>query len=196
MYKEFNYLFKENGTIDFPEYPDIYYQIEKEYFYRKINDNHALSLFPKAVSTVKNLIKESKRELEFLLEKEWDIKNSQEPDEIMIIYRQIDIPRQSLVSKLERLEKQLKWADFKPQDDNRNLERAKEYPITLLLEFNKAGFASCPFHNEKTSSLHYIKKSNRVYCFGCQYSGDSIDIAMKLNNCSLREAIKQLAGNV
>lgn len=71
--------------------------------------------------------------------------------------------------------------------------QAKTFPITDLLEFvdNKA---VCPFHSEKTPSLHYYESDNHCYCFGgCGRAYDSIDIYRKLHNATFMEAIKKLA---
>lgn len=70
--------------------------------------------------------------------------------------------------------------------------RAKDYPIDNLLDFvqNKA---ICPFHNEKSPSLHYYRKTNTCYCFGsCGKPYDSIDIYRKLYDCSFKQAIEKL----
>jgi CHC2-type zinc finger protein/Toprim domain-containing protein len=73
------------------------------------------------------------------------------------------------------------------------LEQAKEVDLDKLLKFNRGGFAACPFHNEKTASLHWIKKSNKWYCFGCGEKGDGIDLAMKLQGFSkIQEAMDYL----
>jgi len=87
-----------------------------------------------------------------------------------------------------------------PKDDyipNRNdgddLARAKAYPISSLVKFNRAGKALCPAHSEKTPSLHFYQKQNRAYCFGgCGRGFDSIDIYMMLNNCDFKEAVQKL----
>lgn len=76
--------------------------------------------------------------------------------------------------------------------DADRLTRAKEVPLNLLLNFSRDGFAKCPFHNEKTASFHWIKKSNRYHCFGCSENGDSVDLVMKLQNCGMKEAIDHL----
>lgn len=82
-----------------------------------------------------------------------------------------------------------------PRKENKNdttlIERAKNYPINDLIKFSQ-NKAQCIFHNEKTSSMHYYKKQNVVYCFGCSKRADSIDIYMKIHNCSFLEAIKSL----
>jgi DNA primase len=70
--------------------------------------------------------------------------------------------------------------------------RAKSYPMPSLIEFTKRK-ACCPWHNEKTPSLHYYPKTNSAYCFGgCGRAYDSIDAYRNKYNCSFLEAVKAL----
>lgn len=69
---------------------------------------------------------------------------------------------------------------------------AKAYPIPNLLKFT-ADKACCPFHNEKTPSLHYYKNDNRCYCFGgCGRAYDVIDIYRKLTGATFKKAVDDL----
>lgn len=54
----------------------------------------------------------------------------------------------------------------------------------------KRNFCKCPFHNEKTASMKIYKDG--YYCFGCQASGDSIDLASKVLNVKPIEAVANL----
>lgn len=75
---------------------------------------------------------------------------------------------------------------------NDRVSQAKGYPIQQLLPFvrNKA---CCPFHKEKTPSLHYYSSTNSCYCFGgCGRAYDSIDIYRKIHGCSFNEAVTRL----
>jgi len=73
------------------------------------------------------------------------------------------------------------------------IQRAKEYPIAKLIEVNKQGFAHCPFHHpDKEPSFKIYSETNRYYCFGCQASGDVIDLYMKLHNVDFPQAVRKL----
>lgn len=74
---------------------------------------------------------------------------------------------------------------------NDKVTNAKLYPIENLLEF-KACKTNCLWHNERSASLHYYKKTNSCYCFGCGKVADSIDVYIKKNNCSFKEAVEDL----
>lgn len=77
-------------------------------------------------------------------------------------------------------------------DQKYSIEKAKEFPIIDLIQFNRANMAKCIFHTDKNPSLHYYPKSNTVYCFSCNRYGDAIDVYKELNHCSTFEAIKAL----
>jgi hypothetical protein len=72
------------------------------------------------------------------------------------------------------------------------IARARHYPWEELLEFDKRGFALCPFHKEKTGSFHVNNKGNKGYCFGCHWSGDQIDFWMQKNGRTFAEAVRSL----
>ncbi len=71
--------------------------------------------------------------------------------------------------------------------------RSKAYPMTELITFTRRQ-AICPWHNEKTPSLHYYPKTNSAYCFGaCGRAYDSIDAYRKLHGCGFVEAVDELS---
>lgn len=68
-------------------------------------------------------------------------------------------------------------------------EACEHYGLT----FNRAGFARCPFHNERTASFKI--HNNHGHCFGCGWDGDVIDFARRYYGCrdnveTLRELSK------
>ncbi len=52
--------------------------------------------------------------------------------------------------------------------------------------------ACCPFHNEKTPSLHIW--DDHYHCFGCGAHGDAITFVMQSESASFMEAVERLAG--
>lgn len=51
----------------------------------------------------------------------------------------------------------------------------------------------CPYHNEKTPSMHlYI---DHFHCFGCNEHGSVFDFIMKMEGCEFIEAVK-IADNI
>lgn len=53
-------------------------------------------------------------------------------------------------------------------------------------------FGLCPFHGEKTPSLHIKPSDNFYHCFGCGVSGNAISFIMELEGLSFPEAVKFL----
>jgi len=71
-------------------------------------------------------------------------------------------------------------------------KRALEYPIKNIIKVSPQGVAICPFHKEKTGSLH-VYKDNHAYCFGsCRKRYDSIDIYMDKMGCDFKKAVNDL----
>lgn len=61
------------------------------------------------------------------------------------------------------------------------------------IEVNRAGFACCPFHGEKTPSMKVYDGSRGFYCFGCHVGGDVIAFVQKLFGLSVVDAEKRLS---
>lgn len=59
------------------------------------------------------------------------------------------------------------------------------------LDFNRAGFARCPFHSEKTASFK-IKNRHVAHCFGCGWSGDIIGFTGKMFNLNFQQTMQKL----
>lgn len=77
------------------------------------------------------------------------------------------------------------------QGDDRVL-RAKTVPMTDFIEFDRRK-ACCPWHSEKTPSLHYYPKTNSAYCFGgCGRAYDTIDAYRHKYGGSFLNAVDEL----
>lgn len=84
-------------------------------------------------------------------------------------------------------------SDFTPnKEQSDEVLRAKQYPMTDLLEF-KGRSACCPWHTEKTPSLQYYPKNNNAYCFGsCGKRYDVIDLYMHQKGVDFMTAVTDL----
>jgi len=75
--------------------------------------------------------------------------------------------------------------------DTNSILRAKQYPITTLLNVHRVGNISCPFHPDKTPSFQITKK-NTFTCHSCGVYGDVIDLYQKLHNVDFKTAVTAL----
>lgn len=69
------------------------------------------------------------------------------------------------------------------------VEKARNYPIEELAQL-KGDFGCCPFHGDKNPSMH--KLDNRVHCFSCHKTWDTIDYVRELEGLQFGEAVKYL----
>lgn len=159
--------------------------------------NQMLKVFPEARSIVKRLIKECNSELNHLLKREqmidahrWDMSY----DHYWFMKGVIALfPRMRIEEIKDRFNKQLKWVEYKPtKGAEKSIEELKTIPISEFLEFRN-GFAHCIWHDEKSPSMKYYPKDNRVHCFSCSKGGDVLDVVQKLMGKSLPEAIRYLS---
>jgi len=108
-----------------------------------------------------------------------------------------DIHIEDLLIEKKKFLKKLDWIDYAKTFKNNDKELAKQIPIENFLEFNRAGFAKCPFHSsgkERTASFHKIQGKNKAYCFGGCGTKDVIDIVMQLREVDFNSAIKIILG--
>lgn len=61
------------------------------------------------------------------------------------------------------------------------------------IQVNRAGFACCPFHGEKTPSMKVYDGARGFFCFGCHQGGDVIDFAKKYFGLPTVDAEKRLS---
>ena len=60
------------------------------------------------------------------------------------------------------------------------------------LVVNQAGFATCPFHSDKTASLKIYPSNKGWHCFGCGEGGSVIDFVMKLFDMRFLDTCKKI----
>jgi hypothetical protein len=98
----------------------------------------------------------------------------------------------SEIDKLQRQISALRHPEHKGQIAEEMIQRAKECPFTEIVEFRR-NTATCPFHADKTPSMHLYEKDNRTHCFSCHRSFDTIGFMMERDGLTFVEAVKYLA---
>lgn len=58
---------------------------------------------------------------------------------------------------------------------------------------NGKGVACCPFHEDKSPSMSVDLQRQLWHCFACDIGGTVIDMHMRITNCSVKDALRQLA---
>lgn len=100
------------------------------------------------------------------------------------------------MTKLGEVKRQIKYFQVKRDDIPKDrIAAAKAVPIPTYIKFNREKMAPCIWHNEKTPSMYYYEKQNRVKCFGCNKLGDVIDVVQQINHVGLSEAINIILNN-
>jgi hypothetical protein len=103
-----------------------------------------------------------------------------------------DIPE--LEKKAAKLNDRMRFILNPPKEDHGMtpdmIDRAREYPIDRLVEVNRRGFALCVAHDDKNPSM--FTRGNFAHCFACGYSGDSIDLCMRIHGLDFPEAVRRL----
>lgn len=51
--------------------------------------------------------------------------------------------------------------------------------VALGIKLNRHNACLCPFHNEKTPSFYIVPQKNIYHCFGCNTTGDSINLVQR-----------------
>lgn len=176
------------------------------------SDTELLEIFPESKQIVPALIKEleyKRSELLDLIIEHNAVINRESPDESYryfwkaVVISPLREERELVDQKLNRLRRQLRVIKGVPIPigaiTNDMIQAAKEVPIESLFsqQFKKTGnklVGLCPFMPEKTPSFFIYKDTNRCWCFGCQQGYGVLDTYIKLNECSLNEAVLALTG--
>lgn len=116
--------------------------------------------------------------------------------------KELDKVNKNIRIKLDQL-KELKaaeqgeqsYAHPKPNRIEYDLETIKKVPCNLITDIAPTGFFIVnPFRNERSpsNSLHWNKATNRWTDYGSGQHGDNLDLYMKINDCDLPTALKNL----
>lgn len=189
-------------TVSYQDELDIMEEIEKVYETPTIHTNELLRVFPQAKSIVKKSLRDLHDQLLSLKDYEKQIIDicyrkmdnvlERELTESFFRELEINIPRKKIEAQIKQKEFMLRSVDIAENCPGLDIPRAKSYPINQLIEF-KGNTARCIFHSpDRTPSMHYYARSNKVKCFSCGKLADSIDVVQQLQGCTLKEAVNYL----
>lgn len=200
-----------NEHEQFQEYLD---EVEKQWRadQPRLTDDILREAFPEVIEDIPTILEELSRKRNALIS---DISTRLRPyigrSDVDAIFAR-ECVKHFLVADLVRLEgsisflERLTYRDI-PTTSKRGLhfapdeiQRARNASIVdvgerLLGQIRKMGSsysAKCPFHEEKTGSFHLYEDSNRYHCFGCQSSGDVIDLVQKILGLTFPQTISYL----
>jgi hypothetical protein len=78
-----------------------------------------------------------------------------------------------------------------------DVDAARGVPITVVarslgIVVNRAGWALCPFHEDRHPSLHLNDRKGAAFCNPCGRSWDPIALLMELGNMTFVDAVRDL----
>ncbi len=161
----------------------------------------AIGEFPEAKKAVRDLVAIRKEEIADISRSETRIRtivartcsHSSPKKEIcdLVLGAFVFHPRQRLLADLRRLERTLAIMEGgRSKGSERDIAKAKEVPISSFIEFGKDGKATSIFApSERTPSMHYYERSNRIHCFATGRTEDSIGAMMEMRRCGFMEAV-------
>lgn len=176
------------------------YEYEKNRERLHTRPHELAEMFPEARTYLNARKRGIKKELQGLLERDREINakysdfKDKETREFML--STVERQRQSLLSEMKNNDLIVSFmggGQKRGKDMALNLQRAKDYPIDQLVKV-KHNKALCVWHNDTNPSMHYYRKTNKVYCFSCNKGGDAIDVVMQMKGCELPEAVAFLTG--
>jgi hypothetical protein len=187
---------------------DIEYEIELEKEWQsqpKPNDYELLQIFPegreyylKEFRLLITLVKSQEAKLEKAYAEVKTIKD----ETVKIIMEEVvkEFILKDLIENRKRLDYlgRLLFPDKSEGITEQDIAAAKKNPRINIWDLAGAKdkrFINCPFHGEKTPSLHLYKNKQGeqiFYCFGCGEKGSIIDFVMKTQNLDFVKAVKTL----
>lgn len=94
--------------------------------------------------------------------------------------------------------KEMDQLGMRPVDNHKGIteamiDKARDYPISDLLEVNRYRKAVCLWHDDTRPSLVVYEKNQSVWCPVCGTFQDSIGVYMKLHGVTFPTAVRSLS---
>jgi len=197
-------LFKEPKIIRCSEWDNwVIDQIVRDYersgkAYVPLRPHEIAEIFPQSKPYLNQKKRDLTERLGVILEEERalnadeELRKHKNKDLKEAMERVIESKRQSILEQKQEADTILGFLNPRKSKAIQNfqleLQKAKTYPIDKLLPFTRRK-TQCLWHTDKDPSLYHYKKDNRVHCFVCEKGGDSVDVVMQQQGCSIAEAI-------
>lgn len=177
----------------------------------RLTDKELLEIFPEAKTILSSKIQEWRErravEATVIRRKIQTIKQESPPQDLwfwLAIIKCLDMPSLLAIDKqLARLKRLQNLAQNKPtpkgwitQEQIAQARTASTADFaSQYIKLRKRGrtlVGLCPLHKERTPSFTIFLNDNRWYCFGCNHSGDIINLVRELQGLSFLEAVRYL----
>jgi hypothetical protein len=113
-----------------------------------------------------------------------------EPYMMRVFYGQFISECQRKIKSLSYRLKQLERGEEQSGITEEEIRAAREHPIRNIVATKDKGRAICVNHRESRPSMDI--RNNYAHCYACGWSGDVIDVYMKINGVSFPEAVRGL----
>lgn len=179
---------------------------------RRLTEAEILQAFPDAASVIETKLielHEASQSLSDIIQQHTAYLKSLSLDEMSewVGLRWLDVNAgedlRHIEKDMRRLRRQLDIATGRPLPPGSitydMIQQARDFPISDLVDTQqrrrgKTIACLCPFHEDRNPSFHIYVDQNRGWCFGCNQGGDAISVAMRIHECSFKEAVLMLVG--
>jgi DNA primase len=96
------------------------------------------------------------------------------------------------ISRLQGEIISLRKPDRPGQITSEDIQRAKAVTIDQLVDIGRYNTLVCPFHADSKASMKYYPGQNKLHCFSCNKTWDSIDFLIERDGLSFPDAVKKL----
>lgn len=179
---------------------------------RRLSVRELWGKYPKAKSTIKNMLKEQIEADRQIVKEHRELKEKLSNElyqRVSIVDLDIYVALAYSVARKDWIDEENRWVEDRLEENERlwfrwfakgsgngdfeeKKARARAYPIGNLMKINPYGNSKCPFHNDRLPSFK-VYKNNTWFDFGGCGGGDVIAFYQKLNNVGFREAIEALS---
>jgi hypothetical protein len=101
------------------------------------------------------------------------------------------------VQKLKKIQDSNYYKRLAGKSHNENvtpeqIDQARRFPMNQLIKIGRYNTLVCPFHADSRPSMKYYPETNKLYCFSCHRTLDSIGFVMAREGLNFKDAVRRL----